>query len=220
MTTTPAPLVTSCDLQLAHDITASCPLRCLQLSARVHNALCHHLRDPGATVANLVTLCRSGELDDVRSVGPRTAIQIRSVLARCAGLVPPEKEYPHMTVPAEAPARYLLASHPLLRWDAIAAHARDHHQHTWPDDNTARTAITGAFDAITRQCLPVARQVPFRAPTKVDRPRALCSASRLSAVGASGALWRSITLRVPSLIHSQGISPFSRRLPSVRMILL
>jgi hypothetical protein len=47
MTTTPAPLVTSCDLQLAHDITASCPLRCLQLSARVHNALCHHLRDPG-----------------------------------------------------------------------------------------------------------------------------------------------------------------------------
>ena len=46
------------------------------------------------------------------------------------------------------PARHILASDPLLRWDAIAAHARDHHGHTWPDEKAAITAITGAFDAI------------------------------------------------------------------------
>jgi hypothetical protein len=48
----------------------------------------------------------------------------------------------------EVPARHVLASDPLLRWDAIAAHARDHHGVTWPTDKAARTAITGAFDAI------------------------------------------------------------------------
>jgi hypothetical protein len=52
------------------------------------------------------------------------------------------------TAAAEAPARHVLASDPLLRWDAIAAHARDHHGATWPTDKAARTAITGAFDAI------------------------------------------------------------------------
>jgi hypothetical protein len=49
---------------------------------------------------------------------------------------------------ADAPARRILASHPLLRWDAIAAHARDHHGATWPTRDAAITAITGAFDAI------------------------------------------------------------------------
>jgi hypothetical protein len=151
-----APAATACDLHLPHDITAACPLRCLPLPARARTALRHHLRNPGATVADLITLSRNGELADVRNTGPSTAKQIRSVLARHAGLTPAQKEHPHMTAPADTPgrddhdlARYLLASHPLLRWDAIAAHARDHHQHTWPDDNTARTAITGAFDAIT-----------------------------------------------------------------------
>jgi hypothetical protein len=148
-----APAATACDLHLPHDITAACPLRCLPLPARARTALRHHLHDPRATVADLITLSRNGELAGVRNVGPRTAKQIRSVLARHAGLIPTEKEHRNMTVPpADAHddlARYLLASHPLLRRDAIAAHARDHHQHTWPDDNTARTAITGAFDAIT-----------------------------------------------------------------------
>jgi hypothetical protein len=45
-------------------------------------------------------------------------------------------------------ARHIMADDPLLTWEAIAAHARDHHQHTWPDDKTAITAITGAFDAV------------------------------------------------------------------------
>ena len=49
---------------------------------------------------------------------------------------------------ADVPAQHILASDPLLRWDAIAAHARDHHGHTWPDEKAAITAITGAFDAI------------------------------------------------------------------------
>jgi hypothetical protein len=48
----------------------------------------------------------------------------------------------------EVPARHVLASDPLLRWDAIAAHARDHHGVAWPTDKAARTAIIGAFDAI------------------------------------------------------------------------
>ncbi len=30
--------------------------------------------------------------------------------------------------------RHVLASDPLLRWDAIAAHARDHHGVTWPTE--------------------------------------------------------------------------------------
>jgi endonuclease/exonuclease/phosphatase family metal-dependent hydrolase len=85
-----APAATACDLQLPHDVTASCPLRCLQLPVRAHNAVCHHLRDPVATVADLVTLCRSGELGEVRNVGPGTASQIRSALARHAGLTQPE----------------------------------------------------------------------------------------------------------------------------------
>jgi hypothetical protein len=67
---------------------------------------------------------------------------------------PDEGAPAQMTPPARAaapaaPARHALASHPLLRWDAIAAHARDHHHAAWPDDTAARTAITGAFDAIT-----------------------------------------------------------------------
>jgi hypothetical protein len=172
-----APAATACDLQLPHDVTAACPLRCLHLPARASTALRHHLHDPRATVTDLITLSRNGELDGVRNVGPRTASQIRTTLARCAGLIPAEKEHrnmtvraalarhagltpahkehPHMTAPAHAPgrdddpARYLLASHPLLRWDAIAAHAHDHHGITWPGDDAARTAITGAFDAIT-----------------------------------------------------------------------
>ena len=45
-------------------------------------------------------------------------------------------------------ARHIMADDPLLTWEAIAAHARDHHQHTWPDDKAAITAITGAFDAV------------------------------------------------------------------------
>jgi hypothetical protein len=49
---------------------------------------------------------------------------------------------------ADAPARHILARDPLLRWDAIAAHARDHHGVTWPSDDAAITAIVGAFDAI------------------------------------------------------------------------
>ncbi len=52
------------------------------------------------------------------------------------------------TAVADVAARHVLASDPLLRWDAIAAHARDHHGVTWPTDKAARTAITGAFDAI------------------------------------------------------------------------
>jgi hypothetical protein len=48
-----------------------------------------------------------------------------------------------------APARHVLASDPLLTWQAIAAHARDHHGHTWPGDDAAISAITGAFDGIT-----------------------------------------------------------------------
>src|SRR5580693_2327565 len=92
-----APAATACDPQLPHDITAACPLRCLQLPARAHNALRQRLRDPGATVADVIVLCRSGELDDVRNVGPRTADEIRTALARHAGLTPTEKEHPHMT---------------------------------------------------------------------------------------------------------------------------
>ena len=53
-----------------------------------------------------------------------------------------------MTTPTDAPDRYILASDPLLRWEAIAAHARDHHGHSWPSEHAAVTAITGAFDAI------------------------------------------------------------------------
>jgi hypothetical protein len=53
-----------------------------------------------------------------------------------------------VTTTADAPARHVLAADPLLRWDAIAAHARDHHGVTWPTDKAARTASTGAFDAI------------------------------------------------------------------------
>ncbi len=52
------------------------------------------------------------------------------------------------TTPSADPARHVLASDPLLRWDAIAAHARDHHGFTWPDEHAAITAITGAFDAV------------------------------------------------------------------------
>jgi hypothetical protein len=52
------------------------------------------------------------------------------------------------TTTDDYPGRRVLASDPLLRWDAIAAHARDHHGHTWPDDHAAITAITGGFDAI------------------------------------------------------------------------
>lgn len=43
----------------------------------------------------------------------------------------------------------VLASDPLLRWQAIADHARDHHGVTWPDDHAARKAITGAFGSIS-----------------------------------------------------------------------
>ncbi len=49
---------------------------------------------------------------------------------------------------ADVPARHILASDPLLRWDAIAAHARDHHGVTWPTDRAVIRAIVGAFDAI------------------------------------------------------------------------
>ena len=52
------------------------------------------------------------------------------------------------TTTDDYPDRHVLASDPLLRWDAIAAHARDHHGVTWPTDHAAVTAITGAFDAI------------------------------------------------------------------------
>ena len=52
------------------------------------------------------------------------------------------------TTDDDYPDQLVLASDPLLRWDAIAAHARDHHGHTWPTDHAAVTAITGAFDAI------------------------------------------------------------------------
>jgi hypothetical protein len=68
-----APAATACDLHLPHDITAACPLRCLPLPARARTALRHHLRNPGATVADLITLSRNGELADVRNVGPSTA---------------------------------------------------------------------------------------------------------------------------------------------------
>ena len=54
-----------------------------------------------------------------------------------------------MTNPAPSAAdRHVLAADPLLRWDAIAAHALDHHGHAWPGPDAAITAITGAFDAI------------------------------------------------------------------------
>jgi hypothetical protein len=53
-----------------------------------------------------------------------------------------------VTTPTDAPDQHILASDPLLRWDAITAHARDHHHHTWPTDHDAITAITGAFDGI------------------------------------------------------------------------
>ena len=59
-----------------------------------------------------------------------------------------EEPHPVTTTTDDAAARHVLASDPLLRWDAIAAHARDHHGHAWPTDKAARTAITGAFDAI------------------------------------------------------------------------
>ncbi len=52
------------------------------------------------------------------------------------------------TTDDDYPGPGVLASDPLLRWDAIAAHARDHHGFTWPTDHAAVTAITGAFDAI------------------------------------------------------------------------
>jgi hypothetical protein len=51
------------------------------------------------------------------------------------------------TTPA-APAQHVLASDPLLCWEAIAAHARDHHQHAWPDSDAATEAITSALVAI------------------------------------------------------------------------
>jgi len=47
-----------------------------------------------------------------------------------------------------AHAQHVLASDPLLRRDAIAAHARDHHQHTWPSDEAATDAITDAFASL------------------------------------------------------------------------
>jgi hypothetical protein len=57
-----------------------------------------------------------------------------------------------MTPPARPdpryPARHALASHPLLRWDAIAAHARDHHHPSWPTDDDALAAVTGAVEAV------------------------------------------------------------------------
>lgn len=52
-------------------------------------------------------------------------------------------------IAAALSARHVLARDPLLRWEAIAAHARDHHGHTWPSDDAAISAITGAFDAVT-----------------------------------------------------------------------
>jgi hypothetical protein len=52
------------------------------------------------------------------------------------------------TTTAPATAEHVLASDPLLRWEAIAAHARDHHHHTWPSDDNAISEITGAFDSI------------------------------------------------------------------------
>jgi hypothetical protein len=57
-----------------------------------------------------------------------------------------------VTVITITPARHILAGDPLLRWEAIAAHARDHHQFTWPSGEAAINAIIGAFDCI----------VPFR----------------------------------------------------------
>lgn len=53
-----------------------------------------------------------------------------------------------MTSTTTDPTPRILGNDPLLRWEAIAAHARDHHGTTWPDDDAAVTAIVGAFDAI------------------------------------------------------------------------
>jgi hypothetical protein len=53
-----------------------------------------------------------------------------------------------VNTPTTAHAQHVLASDPLLRWEAIAAHARDHHQHPWPDDEAAADAITDALAAI------------------------------------------------------------------------
>jgi hypothetical protein len=97
-----------------------------------------------------------------------------------------------VTTTTDAPARHILASDPLLRWDAIAAHARDHHGHTWPDEHAAVTAITGAFDAIVpTDCAydpddgtissPPLPAPPARAPAWTDAQALNCTIAVLAA---------------------------------------
>jgi hypothetical protein len=72
-----------------HPHTAACPLHCLHASlpARAPSALRQHL-PPAATIADVAALSRTGELDEVRNIGPATAARIRAALARHAGLIP------------------------------------------------------------------------------------------------------------------------------------
>jgi hypothetical protein len=51
------------------------------------------------------------------------------------------------------PGRHIMAGDPLLRADAITAHARDHHRFTWPAGQPAADIIADTIAAITpRDC--------------------------------------------------------------------
>jgi hypothetical protein len=99
------------------------------------------------------------------------------------------------TATAAALSRHVLASDPLLRWDAIAAHARDHHGHTWPTEKAAVTAITGGFDAIVPNDFmyspeqgtissPPLPAPPARAPAWTDAQALNCTIAVLAANAA------------------------------------
>jgi hypothetical protein len=67
-----------------------------------------------------------------------------------------------------------MAGDPLLRADAITAHARDHHHHTWPSDDAALDAITDAICAIApAHCDYDPREGTITSPILNARPGAV-----------------------------------------------
>ena len=103
-----------------------------------------------------------------------------------------------------ARTRYVMASDPLLRSEAIAEHARDHHDGTWPSAAAASTAITGAFAAITPSgcdyspaegtiTSPPLPAPPSWAPVRKDPQLLNCTIAALAASWRPATCRRSIT---------------------------
>ena len=68
-------------------VTVACPVECLGLSAHVLNAL-RADRGRAQTVGDLLDLLRSGELREVRNVGPRRVGEVYTALVAAGFTVP------------------------------------------------------------------------------------------------------------------------------------